>query len=237
MYLNQIPLAGIVQGEDFKKKCQDDSAMNHPLYPDRAAIMCNKAASFCCETADHAKIVTNQLRGFNETIGLYNECKCDFWYRLCEDARGGEACDYAAEYCCGDYKYRDETFYYLNSPVCYCDFFNYAKNELGHTLTPKALNINKEFSNPCGHFENIFVWEPFGGINGDYEEEMIKNEKESLIAIFNATNGENWTKSDGWMNETVDHCQWYVANIMHQCLNIHFSPIHFSACQVDLCRY
>jgi hypothetical protein len=34
-------------------------------------------------------------------------------------------------------------------------------------------------------------------------------EKESLQAIYNATNGEKWTINDGWMNATVDHCQWY----------------------------
>jgi len=123
--------------------------------------VCDEAASCSCETADHFKIVTNHHQGgSNETVGLYNECKCDFWLQLCEDTRvGEEACDYAAEYCCGDYEYSEvsENFEYLNSPLCYCDFFNYVQNEFGHTLKPKALNINKEFSNPCGHFENLWV--------------------------------------------------------------------------------
>jgi hypothetical protein len=163
--------------------------------------VCDKAASFCCDAADHVKIVTNHGRGrhrSDETVGLYNECKCDFWFRLCEDTRVGEACDFAAEYCCGDYKY-DGSFYYLNSPLCYCDFFNYAQNEFGHTLKPKALNINKEFSNPCGQFEEKWAkWYSY-----TYEE------KQSLMAVYEKTNGQNWKNNDGWMNETVDHCQWY----------------------------
>jgi hypothetical protein len=119
-------------------------------YPDSATIACDEAASHCCETADPVKIITNLLYDYNETVGLYNKCKCDFWLRLCEDTQG-DACDYAAEYCCGDYLYYkgEDRFVYLNSPLCYCDFFNYAQ----HALKPKALNINKEFSNPCGQLE------------------------------------------------------------------------------------
>jgi len=211
--------------------------------------MCDKAVSFSCEAAYQVKIVNNLLRKSIETVGLYNECKCDFWFRLCEDARGGDACDYAAEYCCGDYKYDDgrEKFYYLNSPLCYCDFFNYAQNEFGHTLKPKALNISKEFSNPCGQFENIWVskigcfdtpsWKDAGGhscywyekgaswcpVHGSLQDGGMgvandncchcgggtRYEKISLAAIYNKTNGQNWTNNDGWMNETVDHCLWY----------------------------
>jgi Leucine-rich repeat (LRR) protein len=167
------------------------------IVPYRVKNMCNEAASSCCEAADPVKIVTS-YGGHNQTVGLQNECKCDFWLRFCEETRGGDDCDYAAEYCCGDYRYHEgtETFSYLNSPLCYCDFFNYAQNEFGHTLKPKALNINKEFSNPCRQ-----DWYSWSGYNV-YEER-------SLEAIYNATNGQNWTNNDGWMNETVGRCKWY----------------------------
>jgi Leucine-rich repeat (LRR) protein len=187
-----------VQCDDFNSRCQLYTTKNYwTSEPDRVKNVCDTASS-CCETADHVKVVTNPRSGSNETVGLYNECKCDFWFRLCEDTRGGDACDYAAEYCCGDYEYDgdDKTFYYRNSPQFYCDFFNYAEKEFGHTLKPKALNIITEFPNPCGQFETIW------GSNTDYE-------KVSLEAMYNETNGKNWTNNDGWMNETVDHCQWY----------------------------
>jgi Leucine-rich repeat (LRR) protein len=160
--------------------------------------VCDEAASCSCKTADPVKIVTNLH--FNETVGLYNKCKCDFWLHLCEDTRQGDACDYAAEYCCGDYKYLEglEHFYYESSPLCYCDFFNYARSDLGHTLKPKALNINKEFSNPCGRFEDSWDYNNYNDL-----------QKESLMEIFEKTNGRNWTNNNGWMDETVDHCQWY----------------------------
>eukprot|EP00984_Skeletonema_dohrnii_P033037 scaffold28410_cov172-Skeletonema_dohrnii-CCMP3373.AAC.1 len=170
-----------------------------PALKAHAISVCNKAASSCCE-ADHVEIVRNtQLQGrTEETVGLYNECKCDFWSSLCEDSRQIGACDYAAEYCCGDYRYfeGDATFIYLNSPQCYCDFYNYAENELGYSLKPRALNINEEFTNPCGPFK--IHW-----------SSTYSDERDSLEAIYNATNGHNWTNNDGWRNETLGHCQWY----------------------------
>jgi len=151
------------QCEDYKWKCQFYIT---DTYYDLVTSRCNEAASNCCETADHVKSVTNPDNGVNETVGLYNECKCDFWLHLCEDTRVGDACDYAAEYCCGDYKYWEdsESFLYLNSPFCYCNFFSYVQNELGHQLKPKALNISKEFPNPCGQFN----WRSF------YEKKILK---------------------------------------------------------------
>jgi len=134
-----------------------------------------------------------------ETVGLYNECKCDFWSRLCEDTQVGEACDHAAEYCCGDYafKFKDDSVAYvryLTGPECYCDFYKYAENESGHKLQSRAINDGKPFSNPCGQ--------------GNWRSSTDK-EKESLEAIYNATNGQNWTNNNRWRDETVDHCQWY----------------------------
>ena len=182
------------------KKCQ---AASNVWKRDEASV-CDKAASCSCGT-DQFKIVTkydeNGVDHFNEIVGLYNECKCDFWSRRCEDTLGlGEACDYAAEYCCGDYRYEYdagfETFNFLNSPQCYCDFYNYAENEFAHKLKPKALNVEKEFTSPCGPFKTY--WLSKSGV-----------EKRSLESIYNGTNGQNWTNNVGWKDETVDHCEWY----------------------------
>eukprot|EP00984_Skeletonema_dohrnii_P032979 scaffold28207_cov88-Skeletonema_dohrnii-CCMP3373.AAC.1 len=192
--------------EDFKSKCQEyinvlDLGFNEIGL---VAPLCKEAESCSCEAADHdVKIVTSDPNfdpGSNKTAGLYNECKCDFWSRLCEDSEVGEACDYAAEYCCGDYKYNkySEEFSYLNSPTCYCDFFNYARNEFGHTLKPKALNISEEFQNPCGQLQESL----------NRHTSALEFERASLEAIYNETDGENWTNSAGWMNET-DHCNWH----------------------------
>eukprot|EP00984_Skeletonema_dohrnii_P034745 scaffold33665_cov197-Skeletonema_dohrnii-CCMP3373.AAC.1 len=206
--------------EDYKWKCQEYTTSDYWWTEDldretrdRVTRVCDEASSCSCET-DHFKIVTNHHSRFsNQTVGLYNECKCDFWLRLCEEKRLGEVCDYAAEYCCGDYKYTEWwddkytesgwwdgvvvhfEFTYLNSPLCYCDFFNYAQNEFGHTLKPKALNINKEFENPCDK-------DDFGSI---YMGPTYLDERESLEAIYNATNGQNWKNNDGWTNKTVFH--------------------------------
>ena len=183
--------------------------------------MCEEAASCSCEDTVH--IITNRDYHDYETFGLYNVCKCDFWSRLCEDSGVGEACDYAAEYCCGDYLYGESDvgsyyldsykvgFNYLNSPTCYCDFFNYAQNEFGHTLKSKALNISKEFSNPCGQLEDAWFLSLNIGPNESYMNSDLKRhdfEKQSLEAIYTETNGQNWTNSARWMNE-IDHCQWY----------------------------
>ena len=184
--------------EDSSKKCQ--VASNWKFVE---TGVCDKAASCSCGT-DQFKIVTkyydyNCVDYFNETVGLYNECKCDFWLRRCEDTLGqGEACDYAAEYCCGDYRYDAgiETFKFLNSPQCYCDFYNYAENKFAHKLKPKALNVEKEFTSPCGTFKTYWL-----------SKSVV--EKRSLESIYNGTNGQNWTNNVGWKDETVDNCEWY----------------------------
>eukprot|EP00984_Skeletonema_dohrnii_P033039 scaffold28411_cov83-Skeletonema_dohrnii-CCMP3373.AAC.1 len=165
--------------------------------PSHLISVCDDAAYSCCE-ADRVEIVTNSQGHYVETVGLYNECKCDFWSRLCEETQLREFCDHAAEYCCGDYIYyeADQIFRYLNSPQCYCDFYDYAENEFGQTLKPRALTTNEEFTNPCEPFEI-------------YWSNRFILERESLKAIYNATNGHNWTNNDGWRNETEDHCQWY----------------------------
>ena len=158
------------------------------------APLCESAESCFCGATDNVEILTNHVSEMFETAGLYHECKCDFWSRLCEHTREGEACDYAAEYCCGDYLYYGRDFRYLNSPQCYCDFYKYTQNEFGHTLKPKALHINEEFTNPCDKVD----W-----------RSSIEGEKESLELIYNATNGQDWTNNDGWMTKAVGHCQWY----------------------------
>eukprot|EP00984_Skeletonema_dohrnii_P032138 scaffold25631_cov79-Skeletonema_dohrnii-CCMP3373.AAC.2 len=194
--------------EDFKSNCQEyinvlDVGFNESGL---VAPLCKEAESCSCEAADH-DVKIDDYWGVQQTVGLYNECKCDFWSRLCEDTGVGEACDYAAEYCCGDYrKYSDsDVFEYLNSPTCYCDFFNYARNEFGHTLKPKALNVSKEFENPCGQRQD-------SAIPDSLKVHYIPSydfERPSLVAIYTRTNGQNWTNSAGWMNETINHCEWY----------------------------
>ena len=160
----------------------------------------NKAESSCC--GDHnVDIVTEvtEVGIFRKTVGLYNECKCNFWLPLCEDTGVGEACDYSAEYCCGDYEYYYDfgSFWYENGPTCYCDFFNYAQNELEHALKPKSLSINKTFTDHCQYQESFI----------DYLDE--EKEKVNLEIMYERMNGQNWTKNDGWMDDTVGICQWY----------------------------
>eukprot|EP00985_Skeletonema_marinoi_P011370 scaffold5398_cov70-Skeletonema_marinoi.AAC.2 len=75
---------------------------------DGAVSQICELAEFCSSTSI-AKDTYHEVEsaidvGISQTVGLYNECKCDFWSRLCEDTGAGEACDYAAEYCCGDYR-------------------------------------------------------------------------------------------------------------------------------------
>mmetsp|Transcript_11224 Transcript_11224/g.16880 ORF Transcript_11224/g.16880 Transcript_11224/m.16880 type:complete len:613 (+) Transcript_11224:168-2006(+) len=192
--------------QDFRSTCQKKTLNNAGLAP-----FCEKEAeTSCCEAADHdVKIITDdEWDDENQTVGLYNECKCDFWLHICEDTRAGEACDYAAEYCCGDYSYGfldaggyGYGFHYLNSPTCYCDFFNYAQDEFQHKLKLKRLNTSNEITYPCGQFQLLVVELSDGNPR--------KFERASLEAIYNRTNGQNWTNSSGWMNVSVDHCQWY----------------------------
>ena len=61
-------------------------------------------------------------------------------------------------------------------------------------MKPKALSATRGFLNACNRFEYSS-----GG----------EEEKASLEAIFNNANGPNWVRNDGWMNETLHHCQWY----------------------------
>ncbi len=114
-----IDLQSTSQCDSYRSACQD--------YFDVVGIkdgvmspLCEEAESRSCGDHD-VKIAT--FGPFNYTVGLYNECKCDFWSRLCEDSGVREACDYAAEYCCGEYLPDESSalleFIYMNSPTCY----------------------------------------------------------------------------------------------------------------------
>ena len=78
-----------LQCDDYRSKCQDyfnvlginDGVMTS---------LCKEAESCSCPDAvDHYINPVTELLGvdvgFNETEGLYNECKCNFWLPLCED--------------------------------------------------------------------------------------------------------------------------------------------------------
>ena len=199
----------LLQCEDITSTCQADTINAIYSGSNQLPPFCKGAESLCCGGADQDfKFVTNVLKTSNETVGLYDECKCDFWLRLCEDIQGGTACDFASEYCCGDYAYKRKneavTFTYTNSPTCYCDFFEYAQSEFEHKLKSQALLANVEFQDPCGQFET-FLRElaEYEGLRRELYE------RPSLEAIYNNTNGQNWTNNAGWMNDTIDHCQWH----------------------------
>jgi len=196
-----------LQCEDLRSKCQKYINVDFLGIKDGfVSPLCKQAESFCCETTDQVEIVSGSLGNSNQTKRLYNECKCDFWSRLCEDT--GEACDHAAEYCCGDYMFfaswgLNRGHFYLESPQCYCDFFNYAQREFGHTLKSRTLNTSQEIANPCGQFQDlknyVLALELF-------DPRLI--ERGGLVEIYTKTNGEDWTNNDGW-NTSVDYCQWY----------------------------
>eukprot|EP00985_Skeletonema_marinoi_P008780 scaffold4015_cov200-Skeletonema_marinoi.AAC.11 len=215
--------------EDFRSKCQKyisnevlGSEKNSSWFEGGVeSPLCKKAESFCCEAADHNVKTGDETV---ETVGLYNECKCDFWSRLCEDTEVGEACVYAAEYCCGDYRYYKVDsevgcISFLSSPTCYCDIFNFTQIELGHSWKwkPKALaqNIREEFENPCSGWEGRNRWDNCIEPSYEYEELYMgrSHEKRSLDEIYDRTNGQNWTNNAGWLDggddPDWDYCEWH----------------------------
>jgi len=196
-----------LQCEDFGSKCQDYINIFGVEDGDGGVVpLCDKAESCSCE-AEHPVKITISWNVYG-TSGLYNECKCDFWLRLCENTRVGEACDYAAEYCCGDYEYYESNLdvFLYSDRNCYCDFFAYAQNEFGHTLKSKALIFkkDKDFSNPCRQFDVSL------GLSLNPSEDISPElEMASLEAIYNGTDGRNWKNNSGWINNETGHCQWY----------------------------
>ncbi|KAL7425557.1 hypothetical protein ACHAXM_000075, partial [Skeletonema potamos] len=80
--------------DHYKSKCQDFTTLGDwAYYPDLVINICDTAASCDCEAADPVKIVTNPMYNSSETVGLYNGCKCDFWFHLCEETGIGAVCD------------------------------------------------------------------------------------------------------------------------------------------------
>ncbi|KAL7427069.1 hypothetical protein ACHAXM_000951, partial [Skeletonema potamos] len=77
--------------DDYKSKCRYYTIFE--WYPDLVQSMCDTAASCVCKAADPVKIVTNLIKNSSETVGLYNECKCDLWSNLCEETGDGAVCD------------------------------------------------------------------------------------------------------------------------------------------------
>ncbi|KAL7427897.1 hypothetical protein ACHAXM_001044, partial [Skeletonema potamos] len=80
--------------DDYKSKCQDfTTSEKWENFPDILKNICDTEASCGCEAAVPVKIVTNPMSNSSETVGLYNECKCDFWSNLCEENEVGAVCD------------------------------------------------------------------------------------------------------------------------------------------------
>eukprot|EP00984_Skeletonema_dohrnii_P001022 scaffold323_cov74-Skeletonema_dohrnii-CCMP3373.AAC.6 len=176
--------------KDLKERCQRS-------LEEGEVASCDEAASSICDATHEVKVLT-MPNGDLETVGLYNKCKCDFWILMCEDT-DNVACDYAAEYCCGDYKYSasEDTFYYLNSPACYCDFQDHLVADYGYDVKPKSTNVNSQFTNACDQFKD--EWWP---------SHTHEDEKKSLEAMYARLGGDNWIDKDGWMTDT-DHCEWF----------------------------
>ncbi|KAK1733943.1 leucine-rich repeat domain-containing protein [Skeletonema marinoi] len=154
---------------------------------------CDEAVSSICDATHEVKVL-NMPNGDFETVGLYNKCKCDFWILMCEhEGTDIVACDYAAEYCCGDYEYTasEDTFYYLNSPACYCDFQKF------EDVKPQTMNVNSEFTDACDQIEDEWL-----------QSHTREDEKKSLEAMYARLGGDNWIDKDGWMTDT-DHCEWF----------------------------
>ena len=150
------------------------------------------------------------------TGGKLNQCKCDFWSHLCQDV-GGEACNHAAEYCCGDYSMLNKTIYFVSNPSCYCDFDNYAKNELDHEFkVMEFANTSEGFLDPCSQVELMWKikYDSLGsGVLKDYVDTasfVVKlDDKGSLEAIYENTNGLDWINNTGWLNDEIPHCEWF----------------------------
>jgi Leucine-rich repeat (LRR) protein len=141
----------------------------------------------CSNTHSYAEVQYGDGNIYLETYGLYNECKCNILMRQCENTREEIDCEQAAEFCCGDYGSPvtvsdNETFYFLNSPLCYCDFYNY-------------IYANDDMFSRCDQPQNIW-------------QSVTEEEKKSLTTIYDETNGQGWTNNNGWKTE-LDHCQWY----------------------------
>ena len=191
----------MLQCDHFRSACERNT---NNWAQDGLSPFCEEAESSCCEVEDHdVKIVTG-IDNYTATFGLYDECKCEFWLDLCKDTQG-DACDYAAQYCCGDYKHEDDgRFSFLNSDTCYCDFYNYVHDELGHEVWPRALNFNEKFQFCKGQFQDEIAWFKSALYGFRHKYEMP-----SLEAIYKGTNGENWKNNAGWMDKEIDHCKWY----------------------------
>ncbi|KAL7425479.1 hypothetical protein ACHAXM_000033, partial [Skeletonema potamos] len=76
--------------EDYKSRCQVSS---NDLAWNKTANTCEEAADCFCSNTDSVKYVPSPFYpGHTETVGLYNECKCNYWLRRCEDTRKETTC-------------------------------------------------------------------------------------------------------------------------------------------------
>jgi Leucine-rich repeat (LRR) protein len=47
------------------------------------------------------------------------------------------------------------------------------------------------------------------GVAGMATAQILPAEREALIALYNSTDGDNWTNTDGWMGAAGTECDWY----------------------------
>ena len=55
------------------------------------------------------------------------------------------------------------------------------------------------------------------------------SEREALIALYNATDGANWTNKTGWLGAVGTECSWYGVGCAHDILySLYFDNNHLN---------
>ena len=67
------------------------------MQQDGLSPFCQEAESSCCENEDHYLKIANRVDNYTETFGLYDECKCAFWFCVCEDTQADAAIEGGAD--------------------------------------------------------------------------------------------------------------------------------------------
>jgi len=117
-------------------------------------------------------------------------CECGFYERLCSEFPFPYTCDRAAESCCAtDMQEGEEDGFTWASTQCLCDFYAYTTSKLGYGYDSRTENC-EEAAEYTGASSSLY-------------------EKAALEKLYQDTEGDSWFSNAGWLNDRVNHCDWF----------------------------
>ena len=80
-----------------------------------------------------------------------------------------------------------------------CSFYRYAVGNLNYENAQAKENATNYMRGSCNQAQTFY--------DGDILE-WRDRQRGNLVQLYIATNGDTWINNTGWLDESIDHCNW-----------------------------